>query len=56
MTSIIEGMFSIFSPPKSFDYKNVLKKYERNQFKWYHDGPWHEHPFWGDTWKDSKRD
>lgn len=47
MSPFWEGFFSIFGGRKRpFKYKPT------KEFKWYHDGPWWEHPIYGDKKKD----
>lgn len=53
MSTFWKGFFSIFDfGSKPIDYK----KYVPKPMKWYHDGPWWEHPIYGDGFKKKDRD
>ena len=54
MSPFWKGFFSVFGGglyPKT-DYKRHIPK----PFTWYHDGPWWEHPIYGDAFKKKDRD
>lgn len=53
--SVFEAMGELFSPVPSrrhCERMNKILEQSQKAERWYHDGPWWEHPMYGDAWKD----
>lgn len=50
MSPFWEGFFSVFGG------RIKRRKIDTKPMQWYHDGPWWEHPIYGDGFKDKKKD
>jgi hypothetical protein len=48
MKAFWKGFLSVFDFGGQTTKVRIPKKVETS---WYHNGPWWEHPLWGDTWK-----
>lgn len=55
MSPFWEGFFSVFGG--GIRPSKTLEKYRKPKpFQWYHNGPWYEHPIYGDAFKKKDRD
>ncbi len=51
--ALIDMLTFGLSPKRSPKVEKILED-SKKPFRWYHDGPWWEHPIYGDAFKDEK--